>query len=66
MEKVFKVEGMMCEHCKKRVENAVMELEGVTGATADYTAGTLVVTFTEDVSDALIKDAVSEAGYDVV
>ncbi len=58
---VIKVEGMACPHCKKRVEETAMSVDGVVDAKVDLAKGTLTVTGTSD-TDALFK-AISLAGY---
>lgn len=59
----FKVEGMACKHCSKRVEDAAMSVAGVESAEVDLSAGTLTVCGPAD-SEAIVK-AVTLAGYDV-
>ena len=66
MEKVFKVEGMMCPHCEAHAKRAVEAIEGVESAVASHTAKTLTVVMSAEVSDEAIKAAVKEAGYEVV
>ena len=66
MEKVFKVEGMMCPHCEAHAKRAVEAIPGVESAVASHTAKTLTVTMSAEVSDEAIKAAVKEAGYEVV
>jgi len=63
MEKVMKIEGMMCPHCQAHVEKALNALEGVT-ATVDLQAGTATVK--GDVSDEILTKAVTDAGYKVL
>jgi copper chaperone CopZ len=46
------------------VHEEVEELAGVESARADHTTGTLVVRG-DEVDDAAVRAAVSEAGYDV-
>lgn len=65
MEKVLKVEGMQCGHCKAHVEKALGEVTGVVSAQVDLAAGTATVALTGEVSDAILKDAVENAGYTV-
>lgn len=60
--KTFQVEGMHCDHCKARVEEVVNDMAGVAG-TVDLKAGTLTVSYAEDVSDDLICQHLSRAGY---
>lgn len=62
MEKTMKIEGMMCAHCSGRVEKALNDLPGVT-ATVDLEAGTASVA--GDVSDEVLTEAVTGAGYQV-
>jgi len=63
-EKTYTVTGMSCGHCELSVHEQVEELAGVESARADHTTGTLVVRG-DEVDDAAVRAAVSEAGYDV-
>lgn len=65
MNKLMKIEGMMCAHCSGRVEKALNALEGVT-ATVDLAAGTASITLSAPVEDQVLVNAVTEAGYQVV
>ena len=62
--KRFKVGGMRCEHCKRRVEEAVNDIKGVAGR-VDLKKGELTVSYAEDVSDEMIKAKIERAGYTV-
>ena len=64
METVIKVEGMMCKHCKARVEQVCKEVPGIVDAEVDLAAKTVTVTGTADV--AAVKKAIADAGYEVV
>ncbi len=66
MEKVLRVEGMMCEHCEATVKKALEAIDGVERAEADHTAGTAVVTLSHDVPDAVLKEAVEAKDYRVI
>lgn len=66
MTKTFKVEGMMCVHCKAHVEKALAAIEGVESAVADLEAKTATVTLTADVADEVLKKAIADAGYTVL
>ncbi len=63
-EKTYTVAGMSCGHCELSVREEIEELAGVESARADHTTGTLVVHGNE-VDDAAVRAAVSEAGYEV-
>lgn len=64
MEKTVYIEGMMCMHCKKHVEDALNGIEGVE-AQVDLENNKAVLTMTKSVSDDKIKEAVDNAGYKV-
>lgn len=66
MEKILKIEGMMCEHCEMHVKKALEAVEGVTEAVADHNAGTATLTLSSDVSDDVLNKAVVDAGYTVI
>lgn len=65
MKLTMKIEGMMCAHCKKHVEEALNKLSGVT-AEVDLENGTALVSSEGQVDTAALKAAVTEAGYQVV
>ena len=66
MEKTLKIEGMMCGHCEAHVRQALEALPGVESAAVSHESGTAVVALSADVSDEVLKKAVSDAGYTVV
>ncbi len=61
----FGVEGMMCAHCKGRVEDALKAIDGVTGAVADLDAKCVTIEAGEGVTEEMCKEAVTAAGYKV-
>lgn len=64
MNVVISVEGMMCGHCKARVEKALLAVPGTEKAEADLQAKTVAVSGTAG-ADAW-KAAIVNAGYKVV
>ena len=64
METVIKVNGMMCPHCKARVEKVCKAVAGVEDAVVDLQAKTVTVTGNADV--AALKQAITDADYEVV
>ena len=60
---VIKVDGMMCEHCKKHVEDACMSVNGVKKAEANLKKKNVTVSFDGDVNKDEIIKAINEAGY---
>ncbi len=65
MNKVMIVEGMMCAHCKARVEKALNAIEGVQ-CEVDLEKKSANLTLSKPVSDEALTAAVTDAGYDVV
>lgn len=64
METIIKVEGMMCKHCKARVESVCKEIAGVTDAVVDLDAKQVTVSGTAGVD--VLKKAITDAGYEVI
>lgn len=66
MEKVMKIEGMMCPHCEARVKKCLEELPEVTEAKVSHKEGTAVVVLASDLSDDVLKKTVEDQGYKVL
>jgi Cu2+-exporting ATPase len=60
----IKVNGMMCAHCEAHVKKALEAIDGIESATASHEEGTVTITNTKDIDEALIKAAIDEAGYE--
>ena len=65
MEKTLTIEGMMCGHCEMHVKKALEALEGVKSADVSHERGTAVVTLEKEAADDMLKQAVTEQGYEV-
>jgi Cu+-exporting ATPase len=64
METIIRVDGMMCTHCKARVESVCKAVEGVSDAVVDLEKKQVTVIGNGNV-DAL-KKAITDAGYEVI
>ena len=64
METVINVNGMMCPHCKAMVEKVCKAVPGTVDAVVDLQAKNVTVTGEADV--AALKQAIADAGYEVV
>ena len=60
----IKVNGMMCEHCEAHVKKALEAIDGIESVTASHEENLVTVNSSKDVDEALIKAAVTEAGYE--
>jgi len=58
-----KVKGMMCEHCEKRVREALEALPAVISADVSHEKGTAVVHSSEDIPTVKLKKAIEDVGY---
>lgn len=63
-EKTLVVEGMHCENCEIRVQNALNRLDGV-ACKVNLKKKTATVAYSAEVSDALLKETVEKMGYKV-
>lgn len=65
MKKIMVIEGMSCSHCSASVEKALNAISGVQ-AKVDLNKKSATVNLQADVKDETLKNAVEEAGYEVV
>jgi copper ion binding protein len=63
---MIRIEGMSCMHCVKHVEEALMDLKEVTKVKVDLNEKNALVELDGSVEDSKLKEAVEEAGYDVI
>jgi Cu+-exporting ATPase len=64
METVIYVNGMMCPHCKARVEQVCKGMDGVLDAVVDLQAKNVTVSGSTDME--ALKQVITAAGYEVV
>ena len=65
MKKRIKIEGMMCEHCSKRVKDALERLRGVSEAEVSCEQGCAVITLVCDIPDDVLISTINGEGYKV-
>ena len=63
MQKTFRIEGMMCEHCEFHLKKRLESLAQVDKAVVSYKSGTATVELNNDIDDSVIKKAIEEEGY---
>ena len=66
MTKTLNIKGMMCPHCEGTVKKALEEIDGVISAEVSHQSGTAIVTLKYDVSESILKKAVTDKGYEVL
>ena len=62
-ELTYTVTGMSCDHCKAAVTEEVEQVAGVSAVEVDLETK-LVIVRGDGVSDAAVRDAIREAGYE--
>ncbi|SEV87050.1 heavy metal translocating P-type ATPase [[Clostridium] fimetarium] len=65
MKKTIRIEGMMCDHCTGRVSKALNDIDGVK-AEVNLQDKAAYIELSQEVSDEVLKNAVTEAGYEVI
>ena len=65
MKKTLTIEGMMCGHCVMHVTKALQGMDGVSEVAVDLDSKTATLTVADTVTDAMLKAAVADAGYEV-
>ncbi len=62
--KCVHIEGMMCDNCRKHVENQLNRIDGAVAA-VDWKKGTAVLSMEREVSDNEIRQALAWSEYKV-
>ena len=62
---IVKIKGMSCEHCRKTVESALLNIRHVRNVVVDLEASTATVLSEDFMPGDLLVHAVEEAGYQV-
>jgi Cu+-exporting ATPase len=66
MQTELKIEGMMCAHCQKHVNDALLKMDGVTAVEVNLEAGTAKVTAEREIPQAEFAQVITDAGYELV
>jgi copper ion binding protein len=62
----YVVSGMTCAHCVSSVKEEVSEVAGVEAVEVDLASGSLTVTSQQPVDVEAVRQAVADAGYELV
>lgn len=62
----LRIEGMHCAACVRRVERALVKVDGVAEASADFIAGRAIIEVEGALDRAAVDEAVSGAGYELI
>ena len=64
-ETVIKVEGMVCNGCENRIQNALKNIDGVENVVANHTTGIVTVTSKDEVQENAIKEKIEDIGFEI-
>ena len=62
----YEVKGMTCGHCVQAVTQEVSKVPGVSEVSVDLDQGRVTVTSAAPISETSVREAVDEAGYELV
>jgi copper ion binding protein len=62
----YDVVGMTCDHCVRSVTEEISALDGVSEVDVDLASGKVHVTTREPITTDQVREAVAEAGYQLV
>ncbi len=65
MKKILKVEGMHCEHCAKKVTDALQKITGVSKVKVNLAKKEVNVQMTQDIADDILKQAIKDIDFEV-
>ena len=66
MEKILRIEGMMCVHCQKHVQDAIAKMGGVTQVDVSLENKTATVRMTREIPFSELKKTITDAGYELL
>ena len=62
---IINVEGMACEGCENRIQNAVNNIDGVDEVIANHKTGIVKIVGKDNISENEIKETIGDIGFEV-
>lgn len=59
----FKIDGMSCEHCAKRVEDSLKSIDNINSVKVNLKKKEADVTYKDDININLVQNIIEEIGY---
>ena len=63
---ILNVEGMACGGCEKRIQNALLKVDGVKEVVANHTTGKVNLTIEDTLEEKILKNIISELGFEII
>ena len=64
-ELIIKIEGMMCNGCENRVQNALKTIDGVEEVIANHKDGTVKIKLNKEIDKTIITKKIEDIGYEI-
>ena len=65
-ETTIKVNGMVCEGCENRVQNALKTIEGIENVVANHNNGTVTIVPTGCFDKKEVQEKIEDIGFEVI
>ena len=62
-ELLIRIDGMHCEGCEKRIQNALKNLKEIKKVIANYKKGTVNIILKKEISEVKIKEVIEDIGF---
>lgn len=62
---IMKIDGMVCNGCENRVQNALKDIKGVKKVVANHTNGTVIISSNDEIEKDILKDKIEDIGFKV-
>jgi Cu+-exporting ATPase len=62
----LRIEGMHCAACVRRVERALVKVDGISEASADFIAGRAIIETDRPIDSPVLSAAISGVGYELI
>ena len=66
IKKVITIEGMMCDHCKMKVEKSLLEIPSISKVKVNLKDKTATIYSVKSISNEDIKGSISKLDYKVI
>ena len=66
IKKVITIEGMMCDHCKSKVEKSLLELKDVSKVKVSLKDKTAIIYSSRSINESDITNAIAKLDYKVI
>ena len=63
--KEISIDGMMCDHCKARVEKILNQIDGIEEAKVSLEDKNAIVKISKEIDNSIIVEAIEDIGFTV-